>query len=78
MDPPRSIFVVRFCHFGATNFKPTWLLLAIVYFSDVVTTPVSYTKLTFLITSSFVCSVLIGTMVHRPDDDLLAFFLLAS
>jgi hypothetical protein len=49
-----------------------------VYFSDVVTTPVSYTKLTFLITSSFVCSVLIGTMVHRPDDDLLAFFLLAS
>ena len=39
---------------------------------------VSYTKLTFLITSSFVCSVLIGTMVHRPDDDLLAIFLLAS
>ena len=34
-----SIVCGRFCHFKATNFKSTWLLWAIVYFSDVVATP---------------------------------------
>ena len=79
-DSPSSTIVGKFCHFKAMNFSPTWLLWAIVYFSEVVTTPFSAAEscamLCHFIAASFESSVtsmlsmLLGAIMQIPGQNL--------